>query len=63
MAIFVTVKLAPHLLGPISVAAYSYMALMPMIQPPVMKMLTTEAERKMGMPQLRNCLLYTSRCV
>ena len=53
MAIFVTVKLAPHLLGPISVAAYSYMALMPMIQPPVMKMLTTEAERNIGMAEVR----------
>jgi Na+-transporting methylmalonyl-CoA/oxaloacetate decarboxylase beta subunit len=46
MAIFVAVKLAPHLLGPISVAAYSYMALMPMIQPPVMRLLTTKAERR-----------------
>lgn len=53
MAIFVTVKLAPHLLGPISVAAYSYMALMPMIQPPVMRLLTTKAERQIGMAQLR----------
>ena len=53
MAIFVAVKLAPHLLGPISVAAYSYMALMPMIQPPVMKMLTTEAERNIGMAEVR----------
>jgi oxaloacetate decarboxylase beta subunit len=53
MAIFVTVKLAPHLLGPISVAAYSYMALMPMIQPPVMRMLTTKAERQIGMAQVR----------
>lgn len=53
MAIFVTVKLAPHLLGPISVAAYSYMALMPMIQPPVMKMLTTEAERNISMAEVR----------
>ena len=53
MAIFVAVKLAPHLLGPISVAAYSYMALMPMIQPPVMKMLTTKAERDIGMAEVR----------
>ena len=53
MAIFVAVKLAPHLLGPISVAAYSYMALMPMIQPPVMRLLTTKAERQIGMAQLR----------
>lgn len=53
MAIFVTVKLAPHLLGPVSVAAYSYMALMPMIQPPVMRLLTTHEERQIGMAQLR----------
>ena len=53
MAIFVAVKLAPHLLGPISVAAYSYMALMPMIQPPVMRLLTTKAERQIGMAQVR----------
>ncbi len=53
MAIFVAVKLAPHLLGPISVAAYSYMALMPMIQPPIMKLLTTKAERNIGMAELR----------
>lgn len=53
MAIFVTVKLAPHLLGPVSVAAYSYMALMPMIQPPVMRLLTTKKERQLGMEQLR----------
>ena len=45
MAIFVTMKLAPHLLPQISVAAYSYMALMPLIQPPVMKLLTTKDER------------------
>lgn len=53
MAIFVTVKLAPHLLGPVSVAAYSYMALMPLIQPPVMRLLTTRQERQIGMAQLR----------
>ncbi|MGO9984780.1 MAG: sodium ion-translocating decarboxylase subunit beta [Rhodomicrobium sp.] len=53
MAIFVTVKLAPHLLGPISVAAYSYMALMPMIQPPIMRLLTTKEERTICMAQLR----------
>lgn len=53
MAIFVTVKLAPHLLGPVSVAAYSYMALMPMIQPPVMKLLTTPEERRIEMAQIR----------
>lgn len=53
MAIFVTMKLAPHLLPQISVAAYSYMALMPLIQPPVMKLLTTQKEREMGMPPIR----------
>lgn len=53
MAIFVTVKLAPHLLPQISVAAYSYMALMPLIQPPVMKLLTTHKERQITMAQSR----------
>ena len=52
-AIYVTSKLAPHLLGPIAVAAYSYMALVPVIQPPIMKLLTTEEERKIKMRQLR----------
>ena len=53
MAIFVTMTLAPHLLPQISVAAYSYMALMPLIQPPVMKLLTTQKEREMSMPPIR----------
>ncbi len=52
-AIFVTGELAPHLLGSIAVAAYSYMALVPVIQPPIMKLLTTEKERKIVMKQLR----------
>ncbi|MCH5202984.1 MAG: sodium ion-translocating decarboxylase subunit beta [Oscillospiraceae bacterium] len=52
-AIFVTSKLAPDLLGPIAVAAYSYMALVPIIQPPIMKALTTKKERKIKMEQLR----------
>ena len=52
-AIYVTTKLAPHLLGPIAVAAYSYMALVPVIQPPIMKALTTKAERRIVMEQLR----------
>ena len=52
-AIFVTVMLAPALLGPIAVAAYSYMALVPVIQPPIMKLLTTEEERKIVMKPLR----------
>jgi oxaloacetate decarboxylase beta subunit len=53
MAIFVTMKLAPHLLPQISVAAYSYMALMPLIQPPVMKLLTSRQERLIVMKQNR----------
>ena len=52
-AIYLTSKLAPHLLGPIAVAAYSYMALVPVIQPPIMKLLTTDKERKIEMKQLR----------
>ena len=52
-AIFVTSKLAPHLLGPIAVAAYSYMALVPVIQPPIMKVLTTKKERQIVMKPLR----------
>jgi len=52
-AIFVTSKLAPELLGPIAVAAYSYMALVPVIQPPIMKLLTTKKERQIRMENLR----------
>ena len=52
-AIWLTGKLAPHLLGPIAVAAYSYMALVPVIQPPIMKALTTKKERQIVMQQLR----------
>ena len=52
-AIYVTSRLAPHLLGPIAVAAYSYMALVPVIQPPIMKALTTKEERKITMRPLR----------
>ncbi len=52
-AIFVTTRLAPHLLGPIAVAAYSYMALVPVIQPPIMKLLTTKKERSIVMKPLR----------
>ena len=52
-AIFVTSKLAPELLGPIAVAAYSYMALVPVIQPPIMKLLTTKDERSIVMKPLR----------
>ncbi len=49
-AIYVSSRLAPHLLGPIAVTAYSYMSLVPIIQPPVMRLLTTEKERKVRMP-------------
>ena len=52
-AIYVTLRLAPYLLGPIAVAAYSYMALVPVIQPPIMKALTTKEERRIEMKQLR----------
>ncbi len=52
-AIFVTSKLSPDLLGAVAVAAYSYMALVPIIQPPIMRALTTEVERKIEMVQLR----------
>ena len=52
-AIFVASKLAPHILGPIAVAAYSYMALVPVIQPPIMKLLTTKKEREIVMKPLR----------
>ena len=53
-AIWLTSRLAPDLLGAIAVAAYSYMALVPIIQPPIMKVLTTREERLIRMPQLRN---------
>lgn len=53
-SIFVTAKLAPHLLGPIAVAAYSYMALVPLIQPPIMRALTTKEERAIVMTQLHH---------
>ena len=52
-SIYLAIRLAPELLGPIAVAAYSYMALVPIIQPPIMKALTTEKERKIKMEQLR----------
>jgi len=53
-AIYLTSKLAPELLGPIAVAAYSYMALVPIIQPPIIKLLTTKKERQIKMTQLRS---------
>ncbi len=52
-ALYLTAKLANHLLPSIAIAAYSYMALVPLIQPPIMKLLTTEEERKIKMEQLR----------
>ncbi|MCC6355646.1 MAG: sodium ion-translocating decarboxylase subunit beta [Verrucomicrobiae bacterium] len=71
-AIFTTNKLAPHLLGPIAVAAYSYMALVPLIQPPIMRLLTTHKERRIRMTRLRDvskleklifALVVTALCV
>ena len=52
-AIYLSIKLAPHLLGAIAVAAYSYMSLVPLIQPPVMKLMTSQEEREITMEQLR----------
>jgi len=52
-SIFLTAKLAPHLIGPIAIAAYSYMALIPIIQPPIMRLLTTHEERIIHMPETR----------
>lgn len=54
LAIYVSSKLAPHLLGPIAVCAYSYMSLVPIIQPPVMRLLTTKAERGVHMPYTKH---------
>jgi len=53
-AIYLTTKLAPHLLAPIAIAAYSYMALIPLIQPPLMRLMTTKKERETKMEQLRS---------
>ena len=61
-AIWLTSRLAPDLLGAIAVAAYSYMALVPIIQPPIMKLLTTEKERKIRMPQLRSVTKIEKIC-
>lgn len=52
-SIFLTAKLAPHLIGPVAIAAYSYMALIPVIQPPIMRLLTSRNERLIRMPELR----------
>ncbi|MGF1678561.1 MAG: sodium ion-translocating decarboxylase subunit beta [Candidatus Methylacidiphilales bacterium] len=71
-AIFIANKLAPELLGPIAVAAYSYMALVPLIQPPIMRFLTSPAERKIRMKSLRTvskkeklifCLMVLMACI
>jgi len=60
-AIYVSSRLAPELLGPIAVAAYSYMSLVPIIQPPVMRLLTTDAERKVRMPYTQREISKTTR--
>ncbi len=62
-AIYVTSKYAPHLLGAVSVAAYSYMALVPLIQPPIMRMLTTDRERKIRMEYPRKSVSKTLKIV
>ena len=61
-AIYTAIRLAPHLLGPIAVAAYSYMALVPVIQPPIMRALTTEEERKIVMKPLRKVTKVEKIC-
>ncbi|MEW6622026.1 MAG: sodium ion-translocating decarboxylase subunit beta [Bacillota bacterium] len=53
IAVFATMRMAPHLIGPVAAAAYSYMALVPLIQPPIMRLLTTRKERETVMEQLR----------
>lgn len=60
-AIYVAATLSPHMLAPIAVAAYSYMSLVPIIQPPVMRLLTTEAERKVRMPYTQRQISKTTR--
>ncbi len=60
-AIYVASKLAPHMLAPIAVAAYSYMSLVPIIQPPIMRLLTTDAERKVRMPYTQREISKTTR--
>jgi len=60
-AIYVATKLAPHMLAPIAVAAYSYMSLVPIIQPPIMRLLTTDAERKVRMPYTQREVSKTTR--
>lgn len=60
-AIYVTNKLAPELLGAVAVAAYSYMALVPIIQPPIMRLMTTDSERKVRMPYTQRKISKTTR--
>ena len=60
-AIYVTSKYAPHLLGAVSVAAYSYMSLVPVIQPPIMRLLTTEKERNTIMPSMKGSVSKTTK--
>jgi sodium ion-translocating decarboxylase beta subunit len=60
-AIYVSSKFAPHLLGPISVAAYSYMSLVPLIQPPIMRLLTTDRERKIVMGVVKQPVSKTAK--
>ncbi len=60
-AIFVAARLAPDMLAPITVAAYSYMSLVPIIQPPIMRLLTTDAERKVRMPYSEHKVSKTTR--
>lgn len=61
-AIYLSIQMAPHLLGAIAVAAYSYMSLVPLIQPPVMKLLTTQKEREVTMEQLRPVTKFERVC-
>ncbi len=62
-AIYVTTNYAPHLLGSVSVAAYSYMALVPILQPPIMRALTTDAERQIVMPTVKRSVSKTTKLV
>ena len=61
-AIYLSIQMAPHLLGAIAVAAYSYMSLVPLIQPPIMKLLTTQKEREVVMEQLRPVTKFERVC-
>ena len=61
-AIYLSIQMAPHLLGAIAVAAYSYMSLVPLIQPPIMKLLTTQKEREVAMEQLRPVTKFERVC-